>query len=395
MARPMAFRRIPVALVSIIMLLSACSERADRVGPVITRALLPPAEAAAADPGTTTTTIPSLSSTDADQLARTEVRSVLAAAGEVYANLGTYDADFETVSQLASGVKVVSLQEAAAHNAVVYDAFDQRLTLYRQSDSGRWFCIDVTEAGEDYGLGDTFEQALEECTDGVRADGWGDLSSPIGSDEAAITAVFRALGDALVAGDVVAAHAIFDPRTACSLPDLQARWPDGLALEVEGGFDFDRITIRGQEATAAVSFSSTSEAAWPLVKRDAGWLSSPDPCLILGDLAADLVETAARDLLELGLFAVRSTYVMQTSFTFSPQALADLEADLIMVATDELVFGTLAYRGGEREGLLVTAAGLDRFYCAVESSFATTVYGEGSVIEDVDSVARCQAHATP
>ncbi len=396
MARSMAPLRIPAALVSLVLVLSACADASDGAGSEVTRALLPAAETAAPEPATTTTSQPSLSPTEADQLARTQVRAVLAAAEEIFAERGTYDADLGTVSELAAGVNVVALEQAALHDAVAYDSHDQRLTLHRQSASGRWFCIDVTDAGEDHGVGDSFEQALESCTDGLQAGGWGDVFSPTGSDEAAISALLRALAGAVAGGDGAAAHATFDQQTSCSLAELHAVWPDGVALAAnDDEFELEHISVVGERATAVVSFGPVSDTAWPLVKRGSKWFNNSDPCRRFGEVATDRAVAAARETLERGLFAVRSIYVARTTFSFAPRVLAELDADLVLVPSEEITFGTLVYQGTPTEGLLITAADPDRFYCAVESTFATTVYGEGSAIGEVDTVAKCKSHATP
>jgi hypothetical protein len=278
---------------------------------------------------------------------------------------------------------------------VAYAAFGRRLTLHRQSASGRWFCIDVTDEGADHGAGDTFEQALEDCTDGVQATGWGDVFSPTGPDEAAVKALLTATFEAFATGDTPRVYELFDAHPACDLTQLEAVWPTGLKLTESEALALEDIAIAGVEATASVSFGALSDPAWPLFKRGTDWLNSADPCELLGPLAADLTSQAARDTMERGLFAVRSLYVQQTSFSFSPSSLADSDADLVFVSPAEVSFATIAYQGSPTEGLLITGAGPGVFFCAVESSHAITVYGEGESVEDVDTVSRCKAHAAP
>ena len=137
---------------------------------------------------TTTTTAP-VDPQTADRLAQAELRSVLAAAQEWYAGSGTFDDGLPSVGGLAGSIEVVPLEVAAARDAVAYDAHDQRLTLHRQSTSGAWFCIDVQTDTIDHGYGNSFQESLTTCTDGVTVGGWGDSFSPTGPDEAAINGV--------------------------------------------------------------------------------------------------------------------------------------------------------------------------------------------------------------
>ena len=373
---------------------TACSSNGGDSSPVVTRALLPASESAAPVAETTTTTVLALSPAEADRRARIEIRYVLTAAEEIYSETGSYDAEPAAVAALTEGIEVVSLEQAAQYDAVAYSAFDQRLTLHRQSASGRWFCIDVDDRGADHGAGDTFDAALEDCTDGVRATGWGNVFSPTGPDESAITAVINATFDAFEAGDTRRAHELFDTGPNCDLGQLEALWPAGLPLTQSAAPHLENIVVAGDAATASVSSGFLSDPTWPLTKRGSDWLNGADPCELLGPPAADLKTEAARDTLERGLFAVRSMYVKEQSFSFSPSSLADIDADLVVVSADEVSFGTIAYRGTPQEGLLVTAAEPGVFYCAVESSYALTVYGEGSTAGEINTVGRCRAHAT-
>ncbi|NNC91367.1 MAG: hypothetical protein HKN80_02620 [Acidimicrobiia bacterium] len=390
MASPRSF----MALAAVAIAVTACSGSADETGPVITRALLPAADSADPIASTTTTQAP-LSPAASDQLARTEIRSVLAAAAEIYAETGSYEAEPAAIAALSDEVDVVSLEQAALYDAVAYAAFDERLTLHRQSASGRWFCLDVTDHGADHGSGDTFEQALEDCTDGVRASGWGDVFSPTGPDEAAITAVLTATSEALATGDTPRIHELFEPQPTCTAMQLEAILPIGLPLTASEVFALEDVSVSGETATASVMLGSLSDPIWPLVRRGNDWLNGADPCELLGPLAADRTSAAARQTLDRGLFAVRSLYVAQSSFSFPPSALADFDADLIVVAPAEVGFGTIAYRGSQTEGVVITTGGPGVFYCAVESSFAVTVHGEGSSVDQVDTANRCRTHPTP
>jgi hypothetical protein len=391
----MAFTRNLAAFAAVAIAVTACSGSSEGTSPVVTRALLPPVEPAAPVAETTTTTPAPLSEAESDQLARMEIQAVLTAAEEIFAETGTYDAAPATVAALTGSVEVVSLERAAQFDAVAYSAFDQRLTLHRQSASGRWFCIDVTGQGADHGAGDTFEQALEDCTDGVRATGWGDVFSPTGPDEAAITALLTATFEALEAGDPRRIDELFDTGPTCDLIQLESVWPTGLPLIESEPLVLEDVAVSGDTATASVSHGPLSDPVWPLAKRATGWLNSADPCELLGPLAADRAGEAARNTLERGLFAVRSHYVKETSFSFSSSSLADIDAELIVVPPTEVSFGTIAYRGSTTEGLLITGAGPGVFLCAVESSYATTVYGVASTVGEIDTVNRCRAHAVP
>ena len=394
MARPMASLRSFVVFATLAIAATACSSGADEASPVVTRALLPASESAAPTVETTTTTVATLSPAEADRLARIQIRYVLTAAEEIYAETGSYNAEPATVAALTEGVDVVSLEEAALSDAVAYAAFDQRVTLHRQSGSGRWFCIDVTEQGADHGAGETFEQALEDCTDGVRAAGWGNVFSPTGPDEAAITALVTATFEAFEAGDTIRIYELFDTGPSCDLIQLEAIWPTGLPLTASEALALEDVAVSGDAATASVSFGPLADPVWPLIKRGTDWLNSADPCEVLGPLAAERTNEAARDTLERGLFVVRSLYVEEQNFSFSQASLAEIDADLVVVSPAEVSFGTVAYRGSPTEGLLITGAGPGVFYCAVESSHAVTVYGEGSSAGEINTVGRCRAHAT-
>jgi hypothetical protein len=394
MARLMTSPRTLIAFAAVAFAVTACSGGTTESSPLAKRALVPPVELPAPAPATTTTTPTPRSPAESDQLARMEIRSVLAAAAEIYAETGSYNAEPATIAGLTADVDVVALEEAALYDAVAYVAFDQRLTLHRQSASGRWFCVDVTDEGADHGAGDTFEQALEDCTDDVLATGWGDVFSPTGSDEAAITAVVTATFEAFETGDTARIHELFGPSATCTARQLETVWPAGLSLIESQTLALEAVTVSGDTATASVSAGPLSDPVWPLAKHGSDWLNSADPCELLAPLATDRSNIAAGDTLERGLFAVRSLYVEQSSFNFSPGLLADIDADLVVVPPGEVSFGTVAYRGNPNEGVLITGAGSAMFFCAVESSSAITVYGAAATIDEVDTPSRCRAHAT-
>ena len=107
------------------------------------------------------------------------------------------------------------------------------------------------------------------------------------------------------------------------------------------------------------------------------------------------MDSAARALLEEGLFAVRSAFVVRSDFAFAASVLGESDSSLTLVPSTGVAFGTLSYTGTTATGLLVTAGSPGRFYCAVESLSAATVYGEGAALSDLDTPTRCRAHKTP
>ena len=389
----MALSRFAAAGVVVVVVLAACGADPD-TGPALTRVLLPPVDPAPVElAAPTTSTTARLDAAEADRAARTELSAVLAAAELVYAGKGTFDAGLAEVAQLVPGVTLIALEDAAARDGVVYDSHDQRLTLHRRSAGGRWFCLDRTGDVTDYGYGDTFPESLDACTDGDLGNGWEDTQSATGPNEGAIDALFRSLSAALGAGDGATAFRLFDPPPSCSEDDLQAVWPEGLVLADPADVQLESVRIAGAEATAVLSIGEHTESAWPLVKGRDGWRHGGDPCSVFGPLAADLMETAAAGLLDQALFAVRSAFVRQSDFAFTPSVLAEIDPDLELVDAAELGFGSVFYAGSEGRGLLVTAGAPGRFHCAVESLSHATVYGAGQTIGEVDSPNRCVAHA--
>lgn len=383
-----SLRRVAAPL-TLALILAACSGASAESGPPISRALSPPLEVAEE---TTTTTKALPTPAEADRLAQAEVRTVLTAAHELFAGSGTFNAELGAVAALA-GVGVVSLDQAALQQGVVYDAHGPRLTLHRQSLSGRWFCVDVTDKGADHGFGDTFPDALAACTDGVVLDGWREVFSPTGTDEAAIKALAGSLAAALEAGDVEAAHAAFSPETACTPASLRDSWP-GIPLLGPDQFDVESISVEGDTATARLLLGPFSDLEWRLDKMEGGWFIALEPCLLFGPEAARQANTSAREILEQALFEVRTAFVAQENLAFTSADLAELNGDLQWVELAEVGYGTLAYSGSEGLGLLVTGMGAGRFLCAVESLSAETVYGEGETVTDVDSVGKCRSRAT-
>ncbi|MBT8166606.1 MAG: hypothetical protein KJO97_13755 [Acidimicrobiia bacterium] len=385
-------RRI-LALSAFALALAACGSGPGAADPVLKREPIRPASLAVPEVAPTTTTTAVLDPLGADHIAQTELRSVLAAAQEWYAENGTFDDGIGPVGAMSGETTVVSLSEVAARDGVAYDAHGSRLTLHRRSSSGTWFCIDIRGETTDHGFGDTFQDALAACTDGVPVGGWGNPVSATGPDEAAIGGVVRALFDALATGSIDAAYDLVSAGSACRPPDLEALWPAGLALADSADYQLSDISVFTDTATASVSSSVLPDSALSFEKSDGGWLLTIDPCLLFGPIAAEQMDPAARALLEEGLIAVRSAFVMQSDFAFGSTALAEMEPSLTFVPAAEIRFAALSYSGRPAEGLLITEGSPGRFYCAVESLSAVTVYGEGAAASELDTPARCRANA--
>ena len=386
--------RRTLALGAFALAVAACGSGPGAADPVLTREPIRPASLAVPEVAPTTATTALLDPLGADHIARTELRSVLAAAQEWYAENGTFDDGIGPVGVMSGETTVVSLSEVAAHDGVAYDAHSSRLTLHRQSASGTWFCIDIRGETTDHGFGDTFQDALAACTDGVPVGGWGDPVSATGPDEAAISGVVRALFDALATGSIDGAYDLVSTGPACRPADLEALWPAGLALADSADYELSDISVFTDTATASVSTSVLPDSALSFEKSDGSWLLAIDPCLLFGPIAAGQMDPAARALLEEGLIAVRSAFVMQSDFAFGSSALAEMEPSLTFVPAAEVRFDALSYSGGLTEGLLITEGSPGRFYCAVESLSAVTVYGEGGDATELDTPARCRANAT-
>lgn len=393
MARPMDPARSILAIGVVAIALAACGSGSEAADPALPRQPLRPNAVAVPDAVPTTTT-PLLDKRSADHLAQTELRTVLAAAQEWYAENGTFDDGLTPVAEMADGIAVVSLGEVAARSGVAYDAHGSRLTLHSQSGSGTWFCIDSRGETTDHGFGDSFQDSLATCTDGVRVGGWGDSVSPTGPDEAAINGVIRALFDALETGSVDAAYDLFSVESACQPIELAAVWPEGLALIDSAAYELDDISVGAETATASFSAQVVSTSILPFARQDGSWLLAADPCQLFGPSAAERMNWAAPALLEDGLAAVRSAFVLQSDFDFRASLLADREPSLIFLPAGDVRFGALSYSGIHAEGLLITEGSPGRFYCAVESLTAITVYGEGAAASELGTPARCRAHAT-
>lgn len=384
----MAYSRHGTLLAALALILAACGP-GDQ-GAEMTRVLSPPVAATTPDPTIAPAAGAELSSGDADLLARTELSAVLAAAQEIFAARGTFDADLETVAA-STGIDVAALVDAASSDGVVYDAHGLRLTLHRRSASGRWFCVDVTEGGKDYGFGDSFQSAFDACTDGVMVDGWEDTYSATGPDDSAIKTTLAALVDALAAGNGRAARSTFALTASCSVTDLEEVWPAGLALIEPGEFELRTLAVSGERATADVSLGAFTDERWPLVKVGGEWRNDADPCRLVGPVAAEAMDLMAPELLEQGLLAVKGAFVARSNFGFSAAAVAELDGELVLVPGDEVTFGVLSYQGRHGEGLLITRGRPGRFLCAVESLSAPTVYGEGASIDEVDTPGACRS----
>jgi hypothetical protein len=382
-----------LALSLLAIALSACGSGRETVEPAPARQPLRPAALAVPEAVITSTTLPA-DPRSADYEAQTELRTVLAVAGEWYAENGTFDGGLRPVAEMTGGIAVVSLDEVAGRDGVAYDAFGSRLTLHRRSSSGTWFCIDVRGETTDHGFGDTFQAALATCTDGVVVGGWGDSFSPTGPDEAAINGVIRAFFEALAAGSAEAARDLFSAGAGCQPEELSARWPEGLVLSDSADYDLSDISVDGETATATFSSQVLGDGTLRFEFLDDGWHLAVNPCDLLGPVATGKMDTAATALLEAGLLAVRTAFVVRSDFAFESSLLAESEPALTFVPDAEIRFGTLSYSGSTAAGLLITEGSPGRFYCAVESLSASTVYGEGAAVSELDTPARCRAHAT-
>ncbi|MGI9609179.1 MAG: hypothetical protein ACR2NL_02690, partial [Acidimicrobiia bacterium] len=135
------------------------------------------------------------------------------------------------------------------------------------------------------------------------------------------------------------------------------------------------------------------QQTWELTKTESSWLIVADPCRLLEPHLTDRMTMAATDLLEVGLYAVRSAFVTQEDFGFSAGAVAVFDPNLIFVPRDEVGFGTVYYSGSPAEGLLLTGGPTGVFYCAVESLAAATVYGTAETADELRTPSRCRRHS--
>lgn len=388
MVWPMATIRSRAALAGFSLLVAACAGTTESQPTEITRALLPPTPAEV----TTTTTMP-IDPLAADRIAQQDIGLVLEAAEDLFAERGAFDASPAEMDRRTPTVDVIGLEEAALRRGVVFDAFDQRATLYAMSESGTWFCVDISDNQSDHGFGDSFQLALAACTDGTIGSDWGDPFSPTGPDEAAIESSLGALAGAMARGEPDMAHLLFAPHTACEQSDMSEAWPAGLALADGEAIQLDSIVISGEQATATAEIGSLARTSWQLIRNEGTWRLSADPCQLLESVLAERKTEEAAELLEAGLFAVRSAFVNSESFAFSDRRLAEIDENLLFVPMSEASFGHLSYSGSESRGLLVTVGAPETFYCAVESLSAPTVHATGASIDEVKTANRCISRA--
>ena len=157
-----------------------------------------------------------------------------------------------------------------------------------------------------------------------------------------------------------------------------------MALLSENEFALEGVYVGGSSARADVEVGALPAARWLLEHRDNSWVIAADPCVELEAVATERVEAGARELLEAGLFAVRSIFVFEQDFAFSQTKLGTVDADLIWVEAGTVQFGQLSYYGAQGSGVVVTKAA-DGFLCAVESAVASTRYGRGQSEAEVAS----------
>lgn len=329
----------------------------------------------------------------ADLRARADLRAVADAADEAFARYGSYDVDHLEIMALADGPTVISLEEAAAFDGVVYEPFGARVTLHRESTSGRWFCIDLGPDGRDHGFGDSFPASLASCTDGVQVASWGASFSPTGPDDAAVAGTWNALNEALASGQPAAALTVFEPTGDCTPADLESLWPPGLPLSGDEDPILEGVVIDELEATVDASLGPVPAGTWELKKAGPAWLFQANPCEVFGSFAVAAAQDAAADLLEDALFVIRSVFVVEQDFSFSVRHLENLDADLVWVEPEDAGFGALTWRGTGESGVVITGSGDGGFLCAVESAKAATRYGRGDTVDEVDSPAACSSRS--
>lgn len=347
---------------------------------------------------TTTTTVPPspVDPEEADRAAQSDLRSALVAARAIFADRGTYDASLADVAEFAPEVQFIDLTEAYASTGVVYDAHDQRVTLHRRSDSGRWFCIDEsTRNGTDFGFGDTFEDSLATCGDGTQRNDWSSAFGgqggyePIGPDEAAILHAFERFADAVDQADHEALRATLFESTGCRPDELKAFWPEGLDLFDSVSFAIDEITV--EEGTARVSVSILDEtiSRWPMIRYGVDWYHNYNPCLLLKEKAVVPQNLAAQDLLTSAHIATQTAFVRSENFNLSLDALNAVDPSVTFVTSAETAYGLVGYIGSREYGLMITEGQPGRFYCMVEYLRQNTGYGVGESFEEVGSASAC------
>lgn len=344
-------------------------------------------------PTTTSTTVAPFVPVDdraADLSAQADLEAGLAVALELYGSRATFDVLPAELNRIHPELRFVTLQQAASVDGVVYDAHDQRVTLYRESASGTWFCIDQgTSADTDYGLGDSFQAALTDCNDGITSVGWRNAFEANGLDESAVENLLIGLGRALAAGDVSDAHGSFHPNRACAVQELLAIWPDGRGLGRDAELEILGVTITDDSAVASVNLGEMADVLWDLERYGEDWYLSAEACKVLAPLAVTAQDGQARSLLLDGLAAVRVGFVERSAFDSPAAVLANIEPTVVFVPIDESDWAVVGYRSDPSYGLVVTVGAPGHFFCAVESLRAVTGYGVGVALNEVDSQAEC------
>ncbi len=342
---------------------------------------------------TTTTTVAPFEELDeriADLSAQADLEAGLDAARDIYGLRGSFDAGLAELNDLFPDQAFVALQEVASVDGVVYDAHGHRVTLYRQSESGTWFCIDEDATDEtDYGLGDNFEAALADCTDGVTAVGWRNTFAASGVEESAVENLLIRFARSLEEGDVSAAHGTFHPARACAVEDLTSTWPEGRGLGSGARLEIFDIVVDGETALATVVLGDATELTWDLERYGEDWYQSAEACEVLAPLAIEGQDAQARDLLLDGLDVLRTAFVQSSAFDYPPSVLGDIEPTIVFVSVTDVDWAVLGHSSHESYGLLVAEGAPGHFFCAVESLGAATGYGIGETWQEINSQAKC------
>lgn len=349
-------------------------------------------------PTTTTTALAPFVELDrraADLSAQSDLEAGLEAARAIYGSRGTFDAELAELNDFYPDQAFVALQEVASVEGVVYDAHGQRVTLYRQSQSGTWFCIDERATDEtDYGLGDNFEAALADCTDGVTVVGWRNTFAANGVEESAAENLLLRFARSLEEGDVIGAHETFHPARACAVEELVSTWPDGRGLGSEAKLEILDIVVDGERAVATISLGDIPELAWDLEQYGEDWYQSADACEVLAPLAIAGQDAQARDLLLDGLQVLRTAFVQSSTFDHRPNVLAGIEPTIVFVPLADLDWALVGHGSHEAYGLVMTVGAPGHFFCAVESLGAVTGYGVGTDPGAINSQSKCSQTTT-
>lgn len=354
-------------------------------------------------PTTTSSVAPTTLPADpeaADRAAQTELRAALVAARAIYVDRSSYDAPLSEVERFAPEVTFIDLTDAYAFPGVVYDAHDQRVTLHRRSDSGRWFCIDESvRTGTDFGFGDTFEDALATCGDGTRRSDWssaygpigdsGDDPATIGADEAAILHAFERLTEAIDEADHNALRATVFESTGCSAEELSTYWPDGLDLFDSVTFDITEISVHDGTGTVSLTILGEEILDWRMIQYGIKWYHDRDPCPLLEARVIEPQNQTARDLLEDSHLATQTAFVRSENFSLSLNELNAVNPEITFVSAEEARYGYTGYVGTREYGVMFTQGAPGMWYCIVEYLRRNTGYGVGATREDVDSAAEC------